>query len=70
MLQPLRDTFVPRKVVVVTEAGAPLEALAKQIPWLDAKIPQRNKVTAYACQNYVCRIPVTDPNKFRQQLSK
>ena len=68
MLAPLRAQFVPRRVLVVTEEGAPLSAIATAVPWLEGKIAQRDLPTAYVCQSYVCRLPVTDVAKFSEQL--
>lgn len=67
MVAPLRSTFVPRRVLVVATEDE-LQALTGLVPWLDGKIAQGGRPTAYVCQSYICRLPVKDPKAFAAQL--
>ena len=58
---------LPNKVL----AGAsPEKALAGQssTPLLEGRTLVDDKPTAYVCQNYVCQLPVTDPEALARQL--
>ena len=63
----LRERWEPHKVVVAgTEAE--LEASAEMVPFLEGKVAQEGRPTAYVCQQGVCRLPTTDPEVFAAQL--
>ena len=63
----LRERWEPHKVVVAgTEAE--LEASAEMVPFLEGKVVQEGRPTAYVCQQGVCRLPTTDPQVFVEQL--
>jgi uncharacterized protein YyaL (SSP411 family) len=54
--------FVPNKVVVHRPAGdAP--PIVKIAPYTEPQRPLRGKATAYVCRNYMCKMPVTEPEK-------
>jgi uncharacterized protein YyaL (SSP411 family) len=59
MLQKLRRSFIPNKVVIVRPAGeAPeIAALAGFTKDLHGK---EGRATAYVCRNYECKLPTTD----------
>jgi uncharacterized protein YyaL (SSP411 family) len=70
MLAPLRSTFLPNRTLSVVIEGADLEAHAKLSPMLKGKLAQRGKVTAYVCENRVCKFPTDSPSEFAKQIAK
>jgi hypothetical protein len=66
-LAALRERWEPHKVVVAgTEVE--LEASAEMVPFLEGKVAQDGRPTAYVCQQGVCQLPATDPQVFVEQL--
>ena len=65
----LAETFSPRKALVT---GVPTSdhwhELERRIPWLEGKILQANKATAYVCTQGQCQLPTTEPEILLQQL--
>ena len=59
MLEALRGEFLPNQVI----AAGHSEKIAAKVPLLANKPPQRGKVTAYVCENTVCKLPTVDPAK-------
>lgn len=57
----VREGFRPN---LVTAAGWP-----GQIPLLDGRTQLQDRPTAYVCENFACRLPVTSPEALRQQLA-
>jgi hypothetical protein len=54
-------TYLPWAVAMTLDAGADPQALAARAPWLAAMRPADGRATAYVCDNFACREPVTDP---------
>ena len=55
-------------VSVVEEAENGAEAISKLIPFVKAQQPVDGKPTAYVCENYSCKAPVTDLAAFVKLL--
>jgi hypothetical protein len=69
MLARLRRTFLPNRVVIVAADGADLEVQKRLIPLLEGRRVIGGKVTAYVCENRVCKLPTTDPGVFASQIA-
>jgi len=69
LLAQLRKHFIPNRVVSVVTQGSELAAHQKVIPWLEAKIAIKGKVTAYVCEQHVCALPTSDPEIFAKQIA-
>ena len=70
MLVPLRNTFVPNRIVSIVFEGDDLEAIAKLAPIVTGKRSRGGKVTAYVCENRVCKYPTESPAEFKKQIAK
>jgi uncharacterized protein YyaL (SSP411 family) len=67
LLQPLRESFLPNKVIVV--AGEH-ENGGSKLPILRGKQVIGGKTTAFVCQDHTCKEPTTEPERLREILSK
>jgi uncharacterized protein YyaL (SSP411 family) len=71
MREILGKTFCPRKAAVTgVPASSHWRELEKRIPWIEDKIAQSEKTTAYVCSQGQCRLPTTDPELFLRQLTQ
>jgi uncharacterized protein YyaL (SSP411 family) len=68
MLAPLRSTHLPNRILVVVTEGEELSAHAAAVPLVAGKLALEGKVTAYVCENRVCKHPTTDPEIFAGQI--
>jgi hypothetical protein len=66
----LRKTFLPNRAVAAAAEGAPLEALAKLLPFAEGKRAIDGKPTAYVCEKGICALPTSDPSVFAAELKK
>ena len=65
----VHDLYVPNKIIAFMEPGKANEKeLQKRIPLLAGKSLRGGKATAYVCQNYSCKLPVTDAAELQKQL--
>jgi uncharacterized protein YyaL (SSP411 family) len=60
----LRTRLLPAAVRVVAEAGTGAELT----PLLADRATVDGLATAYVCEHFACRLPVTDPAELRAQL--
>jgi hypothetical protein len=68
LLEQLRATFVPNRILAVVSEGEELESQAKLIPLLEGRIAKQGKATAYVCSGGICELPTTDPEVFAKLL--
>ena len=69
LLKTVYGGFHPNKVLVgAQEAQNPDSAGDRGLPLLEARGMVDGKPTAYVCQNYACRLPVTTPEELAAQL--
>ncbi|OGO78542.1 MAG: thioredoxin, partial [Clostridiales bacterium GWB2_37_7] len=64
----INKSFLPYSVVVVKEEKD-IETLVKLIPYTEGQQRVDDKTTAYVCENFSCRAPITDANKLSEALS-
>jgi uncharacterized protein YyaL (SSP411 family) len=58
----------PRRTILAADGGAGQQWLAERRPELAEMKPQAGRATAYVCEEYTCRAPVTTPEELRRQL--
>jgi hypothetical protein len=69
MLKPLRTNFLPRTAVLVCDAKTTplLEACSNMVK--DRRM-LNDKVTAYICEDFVCKQPITEPDIFEREIGR
>jgi hypothetical protein len=68
MLAVIRKRFLPGKIVLFADGGAGQKFLEQYQPMLTDISVQENTATVYLCENFSCRLPVTDPAELAKQL--
>ena len=66
LLEKVFGNYLPNKVVAGTDSSPGNAAL--DIPLLNDRGTVDGRPAAYVCQNYVCQLPVTDPDALAEQL--
>jgi hypothetical protein len=70
LLEKLRTTFVPNRILAVAVEGEDLASQSKLIPLLEGKVSRGGKATAYVCERQLCELPTSDPEVFERQIRK
>ena len=66
-LDALRGTYLPRSVRLFNGGGV-AERLAELAPFASAQGTVEGKPAAYICENFACKLPVTDAEELRKQV--
>lgn len=69
LFKALHNHFIPIKIVVLADPENHT-ALSKMPSYIQAMTPLNGKATAYVCEHFVCKKPVTDPADLEKLLSK
>ncbi len=69
LLRTVHAGCLPNKVLAGVSPEAPIGD-APSMPLLEGRTLVDGKPTAYVCQNYVCQLPVTDPESLARQLEE
>ena len=65
MLNVIHSVYLPNKVVAFNSND---DSEALSLPILKDKNPVDNKATVFLCENYACKLPMTDPEVVRTSL--
>lgn len=65
LLREVYAAYLPNKIVALGSGG---EA-ARNLPLLEGKARMDGQATAYVCENYACKAPVTAPEELRKALA-
>jgi len=61
LLRLVHDRFIPNKVLALVDGGPAQSELVQLVPFLDGMVRRNGRATIYVCENYVCKLPTTDP---------
>ena len=68
MIRAAQEHFLPRAVVVLHPAGKDGAAIEALVPFIKDQGLLDGRSTAYVCEQYVCKLPVTDPQQLVELL--
>lgn len=66
MIREVHNHYIPNKILIFAEAGKE----NKLIPFLSSILKTSDKKTAYVCENYTCKLPVSNINDFKKLLEE
>ena len=64
----LHRHFVPNKIVLLAAGGESQAWLAQRLDFFQNVGPLDGKAAAYVCEDFVCKLPTTDPAKLGELL--
>ncbi len=68
LLAVLHSHFVPNRIVLLVDSPEARRELAAAIPAMASMEKIGGRASAYVCQNYACRLPVSEPEKFAELI--
>jgi len=70
LLRAVQARYLPNKIVLLADGGAGQQWLGERLEFIRTVGPIDGKAAAFVCENFVCQLPVTDPEKLRELLKK
>src|SRR6266849_6204584 len=61
LLRLVHERFLPNKILLLADGAAGQKQLAHWLPFIESVARKQGRATAYICENYVCKLPTTDP---------
>jgi uncharacterized protein YyaL (SSP411 family) len=68
MLESVNRNFLPFTVVVFKDADGVAAGITSIVTYTEGQIMIDDKVTAYVCENFACRAPITDIQEFKNLI--
>ena len=69
LLDVVEKNFDPVRLVLLADGGENQAYLSEQLPFLASVSAIDDMAAAYVCTDFICKIPVTDPQSLQQQLT-
>ncbi len=61
LLRQVNTRFLPNKILLLADGGPGQQQLARWLPFVAGAHRMKDRATAYVCENYVCKLPTSDP---------
>jgi hypothetical protein len=61
LVRQVATRYLPNKILLLANAGAGQQQLAVWLPFVARANRIKDRATAYVCENYVCKLPTSDP---------
>ncbi len=68
LLRQIHSRFIPNKILLAVDGAEEQKTLARWLPFIENVKPLGGKATAYVCENYVCKLPTSDPEELARLL--
>jgi uncharacterized protein len=68
LLWQVNTRFLPNKILLLADGSAGQQQLARWLPFVAAAHRMKDRATAYVCENYVCKLPTTEPDVMARLL--
>jgi uncharacterized protein YyaL (SSP411 family) len=69
LLRQVNTRFLPNKILLLADGGTGQRQLAIWLPFVAGAHRIKERATAYVCENYVCKLPTTDPQMMARFLA-
>jgi uncharacterized protein YyaL (SSP411 family) len=70
LLRLIHERFLPDKILFLADGAKGQEQLAQWLPFLQGVTRKEGRATAYICEDYVCKLPTSDPKVVARLLDE
>jgi uncharacterized protein YyaL (SSP411 family) len=68
LLREVRQRYAPNQLVLLADGDAGQAWLGQKLEFIRTASPIKGKAAAYVCEDFTCKLPTEDPEKFRELL--
>jgi uncharacterized protein YyaL (SSP411 family) len=68
LLRQANARFLPNTILLLADGGAGQKQLAVWLPFVAGAHPINGRATAYICEDYICKLPTSDPREMGRLL--
>ena len=68
LLRRVNARFLPNKILLLADGGTGQQQLAHWLPFVAGAHRIKNRATAYICETYICKLPISDPDVMSRLL--
>ena len=61
LLRLVHERFLPNKILLLADGAQGQKQLSQWLPFVAGVARKQGRATAYICENYVCKLPTSDP---------
>ena len=61
LLRLVHERFIPNKILLLADDGPAEKQIVGWLPFVASMSRRDGRATIYVCENYVCRLPTSDP---------
>ena len=69
LLREVHSHFIPNKVLQLADGDNGQSWLGEKLEFIKTAVPLNGKAAAYVCENFTCRLPVSDPSGLGELLA-
>jgi hypothetical protein len=70
LLREVYKRYLPNKILLFADGTAGQDWLGQKLEFLRGVSPVHGQSAAYVCEHFVCKLPVTEPEKLRAELAR
>jgi hypothetical protein len=70
LLRLVHERYLPNKFLILADGGEGQRQIATWLRFVDSIRQKDGKATAYICENYICKLPTTDPQVVARLLEE
>ncbi len=68
LLRLVHERFLPNKILLLADGGVGQKQLTRWLAFLQGVTRKQGRATAYICEDYVCKLPTSDPQTVARLL--
>ncbi len=70
LLRLVRERFIPNKILLLADGARSQKQLTQWLPFVEGITRIQGRATAYICEDYVCKLPTSDPGQVARLLDR
>ncbi|MCI0622137.1 MAG: thioredoxin domain-containing protein [Acidobacteria bacterium] len=70
LLRLVHERYIPNKILLLADGAAGQKQLVQWLPFIKGVTRRQGRATAYICEDYVCKLPTSDPQVVARLLDQ